>query len=65
MEPVREAAYGLRSRLEADGFSPAAAEYLAVRFASQCMRGMKLTISVDIGNGSGGGLEAESAHPGP
>lgn len=65
MEPVREAAYGLRARLEADGFSPAAAEYLAVRFMSQCLRGMKLTISVDIAGEPDGGLQAESARPGP
>jgi hypothetical protein len=49
MIPIREAACGLRTQLEdEDGFSPAAAEYLAVRYVQQCMRGLRLTVSVDI-----------------
>jgi hypothetical protein len=50
MGSIREAGCGLRAQLEADGFSPAAAEYLAVRFIHQCLKHMKLTVSVNIGN---------------
>jgi hypothetical protein len=50
MGPIREAAFGLRVQLEADGFSPGAAEYLAMRFVAQCMKGIRLTVSVDIGS---------------
>ena len=47
MGPIREAAVGLRAQLEADGFSPSAAEYLAVRFVAHHMRHLKLTVSVE------------------
>jgi hypothetical protein len=60
MGPIREAARGLRRQLEADDFSPSAAEYLAMRYVSQCMRGLRLTVSVDIGGEPGDDLRAES-----
>jgi hypothetical protein len=49
--PIREAAVGLRTRLEGDGFSPSAAEYLAVKFMTQCLKHLQLTVAVDIGSG--------------
>lgn len=59
--PIREAAAGLRTRLEnEDGFSPASAEYLAARFVAQCMRGLKLTVCVDIGGEPDGDPRLES-----
>lgn len=61
MEPIREAATGLWARLEADGYSASAAEFLAVRFMAQCMRGMNLTVPVDIGARSDEDPKAESA----
>jgi hypothetical protein len=60
MDPVREAATGLRARLEADGYSPSAAEYLSVRFLAQCMKGLRLTVSVEAGTEHGDDLPAES-----
>jgi hypothetical protein len=50
MGSIREAGCGLRAQLEADGFSSSAAEYLAIRFIAQCIKHVKLTVSVDIGN---------------
>ena len=48
MGPIQEAAVGLRARLEADGYSPSAAEYLSAKYMTMCMRSLRLTISVDI-----------------
>jgi hypothetical protein len=61
MGPIREAAAGLRVQLEADGFSPGAAEYLAMRFISQCLKGIRLTVSVDIGIEPGDDPRVESS----
>jgi len=60
MAPIQEAAVGLRSRLESDGFSPSAAEYLAVKFFTQCTKHLKLVVSVDIEDGPDDDPRAES-----
>jgi hypothetical protein len=64
MVPIREAARGLRTQLELeDGYSPQAAEYLSGRFMTTCMRGLKLSVSIDVENGPIDDPRTESGRP--
>jgi hypothetical protein len=61
MVPIRAAGCGLRVQLEEeDGYSAQAAEYLSVHFVRQCMRGLQLSVSVDIGSEPDDDPRAES-----